>query len=827
MQSTGPENILTRQPLIEEFVNLGWDREQIMYSPEWKVPKTPSEASKREKGVSFAGYPVDLAIFDSPQNVGDYRHIDIIVETKKPNSKEGINQLIIYLGLEPLAKLGIWTNGSSIATVHRTINGSFKIDEYGHIPYFGESLIENVDKPLTWENLKPNITTEKLRTIFDNLLCAIVSQDTQSTRPEERLNSLCNVLLAKIESDKIAKISPNAPVSFQLGMSTHHTAEKIRTLFRDMLLSNGDLFADSNESINFNDSTIEKCVFELAQYRIFGLPSETVSMAFQVFRQDTLKAGDGQYFTPPPVIKNAAKFLEISPRDKVLDPACGTGGFLVQSYLSLRERFPSMDDGDAKGWAQRHLYGVDKDKISVKLTKAVMLAMGDGSTNTYHGDSIRSFLWAQEYPLLNLNLKNGQFNCILTNPPFGKNLKISARDGQLLKLDVSHSDSKGELALNKEVYTSREIGIAFIEKCYHLLDANGKLGILLPETYFFSTSYLWLQSWIYEHFTLRGIVNIPMEAFQGFCRAKTNLYIFEKGKQKKSSKLSWVRNGKVLIVNSQTCGINKDGDELYVVDKKTGQRDYSRLDDQLSFDCNSLFSGAPSERCFYIDYERIVNSMIGVPNYYDAKYDNEIDLFCAKHGFSKKSLGELVKDGMISIMHGHGSPSPDQRVGNVPYIKVSDLRASQVNINPTNMIPLELAKKYWKGDTSKLQEYDLLSPERASKNIGEFCVLQHGQENIVLTKEILVVRGKTKLFDQFYLMWALSLPVVRRQWDRIVFMQTNREDVGDRYYEIEIPIPLNVEQALAVSKPYRDYYTKLKTLRIEFEEATKRIASES
>lgn len=826
MQSTGPENMLTRQPLIEEFVSLGWNREQILYSPEWKVPKTPSEASKREKGVNYAGYPVDLAIFDSPQNVGDYRHIEIIVETKKPNSKEGINQLIIYLGLEPLAKLGIWTNGSMVATVHRTINGSFKIEEYGRIPYFGESLIENADKPLTWENLNPNITTEKLRSIFYNLLCSIVSQDTQSTRPEERLNSLCNVLLAKIESDKIAKISPDVPVSFQLGISTEHTAEKIRTLFRDMLLSNGDLFTDSNESINFNNSTIEKCVFELAQYRIFGLPSETVSMAFQVFRQDALKADDGQYFTPPPVIKNAAKLLEISPRDKVLDPACGTGGFLVQSYLSLRQRFPLMDDGDAKGWAQRHLYGVDKDKISVKLTKAVMLAMGDGSTNTYHGDSIRSFLWAQEYPLLNLNLKDGLFNCILTNPPFGKNLKISARDGQLLKLEISHNDSKGELVLNKDAYTSRELGIAFVEKCYHLLDSNGKLGILLPETYFFSTSYLWLQSWIYEHFTLRGIVNIPMEAFQGFCRAKTNLYIFEKGKQKKSSKLSWVKNGKVLVINSLTCGINKDGDELYVVDKKTGERDYSKIDDQLSFDCDSLLNGTPSDRCFYIDYERIVNSMIGVPNYYDAKYDNEIDLFCTKHGFAKMSLGKLVKDGMISITHGHGSPSPDQRVGNVPYIKVSDLRASQVNINPTNMIPLELAKKYWKGDTSKLHEYDLLSPERASKNIGEFCVLQYGQENIVLTKEILVVRGESKLFDQFYLMWALSLPVVRRQWDRIIFMQTNREDVGDRYYEIEIPIPLNVEQALTVSKPYRHYYTQLKALKIEFEESVNKITKD-
>ena len=819
MQSLGPENTYTRQPLITEFVQLGWDREQIMDSPEWRVPKTPSEASKREKGVSFAGYPVDLAVFDSPQNMGDYRHVEIIVETKKPNSKEGINQLIIYLGLEPYAKMGIWTNGTSISTVHRTINGSFKVEEYGRIPAFGESLIENADKPLTWKDLKGDITTEKLRSIFENLLCAIVSQDTQSTRPDERLNSLCNVLLTKIESDKIAKVSPELPVGFQLGSSTEQTAERVKKLFKDMLISNGDLFSDESESINFNNSTIEKCVFELAQYKIFGLPSETVSMAFQVFRQDLLKADDGQYFTPPPVIRNTAKLLEISPRDKVLDPACGTGGFLVQAYLSLRKRHPSMDDGDAKGWAQRHLYGVDKDKISVKLTKAVMLAIGDGSTNTYHGDSIRSFVWSKEYPQLNLNLKDKNFNCILTNPPFGKNLKISARDAQLLKLEVAHKDSKGALQLKQESYVSREIGIAFIEKCYHLLDNNGKLGILLPETYFFSPTYLWLQSWIHEHFTLRGIVNIPMEAFQGFCRAKTNLYIFEKGKNKQSSKLSWVKNGKVLIINSLTCGINKDGEELYVVDRITGERDYTQLDDQLSTDCDSVLNGNMSERCFYIDYKQVLDSMIGVPKYYDPKYDNEIDDFCKNHNFSKMSFRDLVEKKMIVISHGHGSPSPDQRVGDIPYIKVSDLRAAQVNVNPTNLIPRELAKKHWKGERSGLIEYDLLSPERASKNIGEFCVLQHGQEDVVLTKEILVVRTATDLFDQFYLMWALSLPVVRKQWDRIVFMQTNREDIGDRYYEIELPIPTTKTKANEVSQPYRDYYTKLKILKKEFNDA--------
>ncbi len=105
------------------------------------------------------------------------------------------------------------------------------------------------------------------------------------------------------------------------------------------------------------------------------------------------------------------------------------------------------------------------------------------------------------------------------------------------------------------------------------------------------------------------------------------------------------------------------------------------------------------------------------------------------------------------------------------------------------MIPKALAEKFWGAKSSGLKAYDLVSPERASKNIGEFCILMPGQENAVLTEEIIIARTNTQLFDQFYLLWALTLKEVVAQWERIVFMQTNREDVGKRMYEIQIPIP--------------------------------------
>ncbi|HET7053044.1 MAG TPA: hypothetical protein VFI09_03900, partial [Solirubrobacterales bacterium] len=77
-------------------------------------------------------------------------------------------------------------------------------------------------------------------------------------------------------------------------------------------------------------------------------------------------------------------------------------------------------------------------------------------------------------------------------------------------------------------YAKLEIGLIFLERAYRLLIKGGKLGIILPETYFFSPTYYWLPAWLDGRLELRGVLNIPMEAFQGFCRAKTNFYIFER-----------------------------------------------------------------------------------------------------------------------------------------------------------------------------------------------------------------------------------------------------------------------------------------------------------
>ncbi len=257
---------------------------------------------------------------------------------------------------------------------------------------------------------------------------------------------------------------------------------------------------------------------------------------------------------------------------------------------------------------------------------------------------------------------------------------------------------------------------------------------------------------------------------------------------------------------------------MQVPDPETGEL-VDAVDDRLSQDIEALRKGETAPTLCFVEQNEL-KMRAAVPVYYDRRFDEQFQAAMETPqyaDFTSATLGDLVKRDVITIRGGHGSPTPDQRVGNVPYIKVSDLRAGLVNINPTNRVPLKIAQKHWRGEDSGLRAFDLLCPERTSKNIGDFCLLMPGQEQVLLTKEVIVLRpGPEAQFDPFYLLWAMTLKIVRDQWKRVVFMQTNREDVGKRYLEISIPVPNSEETALAVSEPFRTYFQTIANARSAF-----------
>ncbi|MCC6652696.1 MAG: restriction endonuclease subunit M [Candidatus Eisenbacteria bacterium] len=524
IKSKSPEQALVVAPLVEFLVERGWGLGQLRFGKsEWRVPKSPSEATKREKGRSFEGFPCDIAVFESSSKVNLPPHLHIIIECKQPDEEEGVAQLESYLALEPHVRLGIWANSAEPAApavfIYRH-QGKFihRRRVVADIPAPGEPIKADALR-LTFTDM-PSPSGEVLQRILRRMTDVIVARDANVTRREDQLNQLCNVLLIKLESDKKARTNPAQPVDFRAMATAEQTAKHLKDRFVSLTKLYPDVFTDPrDQQLTLADDTLYHCAENLERLKLLDLGAQTIALGFQVLRTEALKGGEGQYFTPQPVVHAGIRLLQITWDDIVIDPACGTGAFLVEVMLELGR---SLHMGpELSRWAQKHIHGIDKDAVAVKLAKAVMQILGDGSANCVRGDSVNTHQWATKYPhLLGANFKDGRFSVVVTNPPFGINLTVSATDAQQAELELAKART-GE-------FEDIEIGLAFLERAYRLLRVGGRIGIILPETYFFSPSYTYVTTWMLGKLVPRVAVNVPMEAFAGFCRAKTNFYILEK-----------------------------------------------------------------------------------------------------------------------------------------------------------------------------------------------------------------------------------------------------------------------------------------------------------
>ncbi|WP_423820708.1 N-6 DNA methylase [Salinisphaera sp. SPP-AMP-43] len=540
-EAQGSEEVVRRR-VIAELHALGWKEALLQWSPEWRIPNTPHDLTKRERGQSFeACGRADLVAFANETK--EPHALQIIFEFKAPTIDKGRDQLMRYLASEPVVRMGYWTNGTSSLAVYKSHTNDWIQVKDPPLPHPGDDLTAPPEHPPTWNDLQ--VPTEaQLSTALKRLVATVVARDSRSVRREDQLRELLHIFLVKVESDSLASIKSNQdkPVTLRIyGDRTSMvalTAASIQKQFKEYFDKQRTrvFHRDDVDHIRLTDETIFAVVDTLAPWRILGDKVDILAKAFQIFRTQALKSGEGQFMTPQRIVRPCVMAMDITSADKVIDPACGTGGFLVEALRQVQER--EFNDGDTwrmVKFANDGLYGVDMDPIGVKLTKAMMIAMQDGSTHTLIGDAVRRHLWAKEFPILqhelgvpsNTNEIAEQFTVVLTNPPFGKGLRVTASDARAAGYTITKAAADANPGRKKD-HLDLEIGLIYLELAHRLLQIGGRVGIVLPETYFFSYSYRWLPGWLKGRFALRGMMNIAMEAFEEFCRAKTNFYIFEK-----------------------------------------------------------------------------------------------------------------------------------------------------------------------------------------------------------------------------------------------------------------------------------------------------------
>lgn len=112
----------------------------------------------------------------------------------------------------------------------------------------------------------------------------------------------------------------------------------------------------------------------------------------------------------------------------------GTGGFLSVALMKIAAS--GADEKAITQWAHYKLFGVDRDRTNIKFTRALMVGIGDGSTNAHHGDSLRETKWKSDTKGIQTVLGDSRYTVVLTNPSFGKDLVINAADARSSKLEI-------------------------------------------------------------------------------------------------------------------------------------------------------------------------------------------------------------------------------------------------------------------------------------------------------------------------------------------------------------------------------------------------------
>ena len=239
--------------------------------------------------------------------------------------------------------------------------------------------------------------------------------------------------------------------------------------------------------------------------------------------EDFFKGKMGQFFTPREIIRCCVKILNPGRDHLILDPACGSGGFLLNTMDAVRQ-FAEANYDEREAWehwhsfAQRNLYGIEINDQIARVCKMNMIIHDDGHTNVISTDALSPF---GEITEINKDFQSNHFDLILTNPPFGATVKSTEKD---------YLDS---YTIGKD-HKSQKTEILFIERCVDFVKPKtGRIGIVLPDGILTNSSLQYVRDFIMERCQILAIVSLPQFAFSHYGAGVKSSLVFLRRKGEK------------------------------------------------------------------------------------------------------------------------------------------------------------------------------------------------------------------------------------------------------------------------------------------------------
>lgn len=730
----------------------------------------------------------DIVIYRSTNKAQRDQNKDIlgIIETKRPQRNDGIRQLQSYMSATSCS-WGVWTNGDESEYVyHDLATGAIKREFIFQIPSKGQSF-EDIGR-LVKKNLKP---AKNLKAIFKRILYTLYA-NTNISRKEKLGSEMIRLLFCKIWDEKYDQ---EKPPKFKIGLrdSPDDVKANIEELFKAVkneLVDDGVF--DENEKIVIDAKSVMYVVGQLEQFSLTKTDKDIVGDAFEVFAESKFVGEKGEFFTPREVVKMCVRMIDPQPQERIFDPACGSGGFLI---YALEHVWRTMDsspkykgspdlEAEKKHVAEKYFCGIDKEIDLVKIAKAYMAIVGDGRGSIIQENTLHNFMDYNPRAKWLFTENNGerpkQCEVILTNPPFGATIKVI--DVEVLEqFDLGHKWVKEGTKWVKTNQTQKtEPQLLFIERCLDFLVDGGRMAIVLPDGVFGNPTDGWVRQYIQDRAEIMAIIDCPPETFMPHTHTKTSVLFLKKWKGAKQT------NYPIFCGVIKKCGHDARGNDVRRADGSLDE-EFSKAADNYLFSSNRIIKNW-ERKGFTLFQNKLVNGIL-IPRYYNP--DTQILLKTMEDSgqYEMKTVQQLRTEKTIKIRGAGTTVSPeDYDTGNIPFIRTSDISNWEISHDATHKVARDLYIKY--KEKQDINAEDIIFVKDGTFLIGDTALITEYDLEVLIQSHFLIIRCLDKAqMNSYLLLYLLNSPIVKTQMDEKTFVQATLSTIGNRLLEVTLPIP--------------------------------------
>jgi type I restriction enzyme M protein len=490
-------------------------------------------------GSTYASKKADIVVYRDATKQTHH----IIVECKKPARTDGIEQLESYMNATGVW-WGCWLNGNDDEYLLRREPNNFP--RIPRLPAVDEDL-EDVLKPIKKKDLKP---IDDLKSEIEQLEDEVLANAGVSTFDE-----LFKLIFAKLydefykdADDYMDFRTTTAPASEQY--------KRLNGLFKKAAEEWPDIFAES-EKIELSPEALVTVASALQENRFFDADLEVIDAAFEHLINPEQKGDKGQFFTPRQVIDMSVKMVNPKPDESILDPACGSCGFLIHSLNYVYETYiKAKYKNDLKArkfdYADKRLFAIDFDQRLCRVSRAMMLIAGDGKSNVYKVSTIDPREWMNREDGLNAKIKDSRFDIVMTNPPFAGTIKNPEILGTF---DLAY---KGNPKKNKRANKMTR-DVLFIERCLRFLKPGGRMAIVLPQGNLNNTNAEYIRDYIFDKARVLAVVGLQVNTFKPFTGTKTSVLFVQKWKNEADK----IDDYPIFMATSKNTGKDNSGEYIF------------------------------------------------------------------------------------------------------------------------------------------------------------------------------------------------------------------------------------------------------------------------